>query len=178
MRRFLFSSSALLSAIFLLAVALLWVRSYVAYDLLTATKQSVGAGFGSYRGHVLLIAAWNDDSTHPELDHISGSLPDSVAQGVWEDIRDKAAWRMLGFSVTTEFDPVASSGLILTMPSWFCVLLTAWIPLRWSLHFHRQRKTHRLGLCPTCSYDLRASKERCPECGTTIPAPGSSANQF
>lgn len=47
-------------------------------------------------------------------------------------------------------------------------LLALWIPHR--VGVWRMKKRESEGSCPHCGYDLRASPERCPECGqlTTI----------
>ena len=44
------------------------------------------------------------------------------------------------------------------------ILLAGYFPLRRS---HQRQARWRAGLCPECGYDLRESKERCPECGSS-----------
>lgn len=54
------------------------------------------------------------------------------------------------------------------LPHWLWVLLAAIPPLIWTRCRLRDRQNTQAGLCITCGYDLRASTERCPECGTAI----------
>ena len=63
----------------------------------------------------------------------------------------------------------------LTIPDWFICSITAVLPCLWYRSYRRRRLAERKGHCPNCGYDLRASKERCPECGTTIPVQTASS---
>jgi hypothetical protein len=62
-----------------------------------------------------------------------------------------------------------SEGWVFAVRPWLPTLLTALLPAIWIWRFIKSRRAHRDGVCHTCGYDLRATPDRCPECGTTPP---------
>src|SRR5688572_9216250 len=76
-------------------------------------------------------------------------------------------WDRFGFLFVTDRYEGFLRGWDFGLPHWFLALLFAILP---ALHLRaliRSRRRRRIGHCPRCGYDLRATPERCPECGTT-----------
>ena len=78
----------------------------------------------------------------------------------------------LGFAVANgTASPVAVSITGVLVPNWFLLALSVLAPSRWvTLHRGRWRRQRlaAAGLCRRCGYDLRATTDRCPECGLTV----------
>jgi hypothetical protein len=53
----------------------------------------------------------------------------------------------------------------LYFPHWWFAATTSVLPAIWYWQRRRQRVRTKLRRCVSCGYDLRATPERCPECG-------------
>src|SRR2546423_848133 len=76
-------------------------------------------------------------------------------------------WERGGFAWYSRRE--ASTGrvhLLLVAPFWSIAAALAVLPLAWTIRRSRRRGHSGGTLCANCGYDLRATPERCPECGT------------
>ncbi len=184
-----FRIASIVSFVLCLAVLGLWVRSYWRmdqYNRLRRTGQQIAYDdVCSACGDILIGRLWIDDEIVRGADIRPGfsSTPLMATTSLvgWvETLRAVApanappwSFRFAGFDAYVERGKRGTDWMIV-IPLWFPAAVTAILPL---LFLHRLRKARRRraqGLCRRCGYDLRASTERCPECGTPVPPRRSS----
>ena len=65
---------------------------------------------------------------------------------------------------------------VTSVPFWAIIVVTLALPVSVLRRRVRDRRIIREGRCRACGYDLRATPDRCPECGTVrVTTPASAA---
>jgi hypothetical protein len=77
------------------------------------------------------------------------------------------------YDAGADLDPAARNGFmqynVWWVPHWLATIPFLVPPLVIAIGALHRRRRLTTGLCPECGYDLRASPERCPECGRAVP---------
>ena len=173
--RWTFNTLAAASLLLCLATAGLWVRGYWVADMFTAQRPEASAKprmwriqhylcyLGSYRGE---FAVWLGWSRAPEVGptpswQFEMGHPNDLLAAIWPNQRF--------YSQRQDYDGHAYYSQTWSLPAWSLVsafaVLPAVVTFRQLRAVRRRRQRSRMGLCPACGYDLRASPGRCPECG-------------
>ena len=147
----------------LVVFAIVWARSYFRYDL--AGRDGVhSVAVGSYRGHLLLFCWRNDPQSQASWGHLTG--PIAEADDTWQNIQKSASFRLLGFGYAHSPPAGLSWPIAIFVPDWFLMIAAGWPAFYMTRSLLSVRRRRRLGLCLQCGYDLQATPDRCPECGT------------
>ena len=163
MRRRVFNVATALSLLLCVAAVVLWVRSYWVGDQIQLSHRIDAA-----RYRLLTVASFEGyldvetqevvyDSTDPSwiAHHFRVGLFSFRPQG-------SSIWNRIGFERVESLDPQAFEFIA---PLWPLVLFAAVLPCFGILRWIRLARRPSRERCLRCGYDLRATPDRCPECG-------------
>ena len=161
-KRRMLNVATALSLLLCVAVVVLWIRSHRTSSVFGYYTDRGSDGwyrnfyFASYRGRVTFVSlrqkfadqlprgrfhAWDDETPSPQPGTEFAGFGHFHVQGRemgWTEIR---------------------------VPYWSVVLAAATAPVTTAAGWLRRRGRRKPGVCPSCGYDLRATPDRCPECG-------------
>jgi hypothetical protein len=179
--RILFNLLAGISLALCAVIIVLWVRSYTLSDQIEWQRHDGKRWFHSAQGH-LVLGHWLSNQSGQAADfygvrYVRDASRPVIVELFWMLMgcinpgETNIRWERCGFA-WYEKRRADRSSLTATAvaPFWFLCGLTAAAPLGWTTvrvrsHIQNRRREGK-GLCLICGYDLRATPDRCPECGT------------
>lgn len=168
----LVAGTLLLSLSLLLATLILWPRSYWHADSFWFNAHNHARAVISNGGHMKLFLQRVSPSAPFTIIADSGhrAQPPSDPRPGVRDSGLETSLYLAGFGYAAGATPYGHNRVLL-VPFWFLLLLSAATAGASVYALRRSRIRHRRSrnLCTACAYDLRATSDRCPECGTPVP---------
>jgi hypothetical protein len=183
-KRRLLNALTAISLLLCVAMGAMWVRSRSQADCLTLDTPHHVTSIVSGDGQLFFIrltwdftnpsdqtqlqpdAHWHlrleDDDTHDMLSDVAG----------WANGTEGPQWG--GFGISTgghppkyNFEsPPFCDGWKAAVPDWSLPMALLVLPCAGARRLLNRRRQKEHSCCEQCGYDLRATPERCPECGT------------
>ena len=151
-----------------LGLCALWVRTLFIEDVwrIRGTQRFyyINSCFGGVQFGVINLSEFN-----PQRESGFETFPLADFNRIWQMHVNAARYyaSFAGFKLLRGV-PWIPTYWTICVPIWFLLLFTGpsgyWLTRRWWLHLQRRREH----LCSRCGYDLRASPDRCPECGAVL----------
>jgi hypothetical protein len=163
-----------------LATVALWVRSYWWEDLVWCTPYTLYPDdhldyvFASRLGGIMVgsngvtASQW---SVHTHFDWKADARPFPERRG---------SLLLPGARFGFYFSGIGNGYWNVNFPHWFIAAMASLLPAGWLVRCvaaHRRHRRAAAGRCSVCGYDLRATRDRCPECGTVPKPPHSQSMQ-
>jgi hypothetical protein len=171
--RWTFHALAAASLLLCVATAALWVRSHwVADEFMMGRRYDRRFDAESRNGQLFGLVEWYvlpepDPSVRWELNlELRHENDEDPAQSVRSP--DEGLLAGFGFRAVHADLRYRREKRFWHFPHWSLVAAFAVLPAIFVVRQRRAvrlRRRSRLGLCPACGYDLRATPGRCPECG-------------
>ena len=175
----------------LVMALLLWTTSAFRYDDFTYSKALQDGStctivnIESSRGSLIITVCtyrWTPPTT--------GSVT-KANTGVWQHLNrrefggeddvprwPKVFYQASNITIGNQFPAIRQNAYLVNLPYWLVTLVSALFPLMKLLRRILKRAAlPQQGLCPKCGYDVRASTDRCPECGGEIHRMNSVLHQ-
>jgi hypothetical protein len=150
-KRWMLNVLAAMSLVLCIAIAALWVRTYVAQDQLSWRNGRWFVMAETYTGVVEIS--------------LSSAMTFRFVPDGWQYFRSPYEQPFEHLAVHRERPAPKNGGWdrwLIVLPLWLPLLLSA-APL--AVWWKFRKRFNGNGRCAQCGYDLRATPERCPECG-------------
>jgi hypothetical protein len=159
-------------------VGVLWVRSYRIEDTIEHFGATTGVRQAAASRGVLIF--YEEHTVDPSLLYKEDPVISPFGlRYLGQDLGERPTIDNAGSDLVFGFgrlrlirhnglrEPWPNIVTIVTFPLWLIVAVLLILPLIAAVRIQRHRRRLSAGRCKRCGYDLRASPERCPECGTS-----------